>query len=140
MLLESEHHFAVATRDIDYVASILLSGAVIGIVGPLLNEQGGRTMHQLLAKISDVVAEPEDDHAHEGMFRAVYNALKHAGNDRYKWKPSDDLEIHTDLRTEAAYMLDAAVENFQKIKIAPNIRAALSEEFVAFLTAYEGYA
>ena len=95
MFLEAHRRFVNAVRDIDYVASIVLSGAVVGIVGPLLKEQGGRTTHELLAKIANLVAEPGEAPAHEGMFRSIYNGLKHAG-DREKVRPSEDLEIHTD--------------------------------------------
>ncbi len=97
-------------------------------------------MHQLLAKIGELVAEPGDGAQHEGMYRAVYNSLKHTGNERAKMNPSDDLEIHTDLRIEAAHMLDAAKEDFRKIIVSVEVRNALTQQFVTLLEAHEDYA
>ena len=90
MFIEAHERFLSATRDVDYVISLMLSGAVVGIVAPLLNEQGKPSMHQLLARLSDI-AEPDGKRAHEGMFRAVYNGLKHAGNSRKGIVASADL-------------------------------------------------
>ena len=129
MFLEAHRRFVNAGRDIDYVASIVLSGAVVGIVGPLLKEQGGRTTHELLAKVANLVSEPGGPPAHEGMFRSIYNGLKHAGNKNQKVRPSEDLEIHTDLRVEAGAMLEAAREDFSKIMIDRHVVDRLSQEF-----------
>lgn len=105
MFVESHNRYVSAKEDIDYIVSILLSGAVVGIIAPLLKEQGGYTTHELFAKISNALAEAgivetEDGEAHEGMFRAIYNSLKHAGKERKgaKLKPSDDMEIETNLK------------------------------------------
>ena len=140
MFVEADRRYRNASSDIDYVVSILSSGAVIGIVGPLLEEQGGRTMHQLLAKIGELVAESGDDASHGGMFRVVYNSLKHTGNERAKLNPSDDLEIHTNFGIEAAHMLDAAKEDFRKIEVSGDVRKALTKEFVTLLESSEDYA
>jgi hypothetical protein len=140
MFVEADARYRNASADIDYIVSILMSGAVVGIVGPLLKEQGGRTMHQLLAKIGDIVAEPGDGAHHEGMYRAVYNSLKHTGNERANLNPSNDLAIHTDLRVEAAHMLDAAKEDFRKIIVSADVRNALTQQFVTLLEAHEDYA
>jgi hypothetical protein len=140
MFVEADARYTNARSDTDYVASILMPGAVVGIVGPLLKEQGQRTMHQLLARIGELVAEPGDDPSHEGMFRVVYNALKHTGNKRVDLSPSDDLEIHTDLRVEAAHMLDAAKEDFRKVAVSSDVQNALSPEFLTLLGAHKDYA
>jgi hypothetical protein len=140
MFVEADARYTNATSDMDYIASILMSGAVVGIVGPLLTEQGHRTMHQLLAKIGELVAEPGDDPSHEGIFRVVYNSLRHTGNRRANLNPSDDLEIHTDLRVEAAHMLDAAKEDFRKIVVSSEVREALAPEFLSLLKAHKDYA
>jgi hypothetical protein len=95
MFVEAHTRYATAGRNIDYITSIMLSGAVVGIIGPLLKDQGSRTTHELLARIANVISEPGDDPANDGMFRAVYNSLKHAGNKRQNVLASDDLEIHT---------------------------------------------
>lgn len=141
MLVESHDRYLLAGLDIDYIVSILLSGAVIGIVGPLLEEQGGHTTHSLLARISNSI-EPGDPESKDGMFRAIYNALKHAGNDKGKNKvpASADLEIQTDLRLEAARMLDAAKQDFQQISVPQTIRQRLPSRFIALLESEESYA
>jgi hypothetical protein len=54
MFVEAHTRYITASRDIDYITSILLSGAVIGIIGPLLKEQGARTTHELLVRIANV--------------------------------------------------------------------------------------
>ncbi len=142
MFVESHDRYHAAGRDIDYIVSILLSGAVIGIVGPLLEEQGGHTAHSLLARISNSIAEPGEPESKDGMFRAIYNALKHAGNDKGKSKvaASADLEIQTDLRLEAARMLDAAKQDFQQISFHQTIGQRLSSRFIALLESGESYA
>ena len=140
MFLEAHTHYVTATRDIDYITAILLSGAAIGIIGPLLKEQGGHTTHELLARIANVIAEPDDDTARDGMFRAVYNALKHAGSERQKILASKDLEIYTHLQTEAARMLDAAKDDFQNIEISSAVRSNLAPEFLQVLSSEHTYA
>src|SRR5437899_826308 len=88
MLSEAQKRYFQAMRDVDYVTSILLSGAVIGVVSPLLKEQKrGRTSHQLLARVSKLVAQPDTTSLNEWMFRDVYNGLKHAGKDKRKDQP-----------------------------------------------------
>lgn len=87
-----------------------------------------------------MIAEPGDDPARDGMFRAVYNALKHAGNERQKVLASKDLEIHTHLQTEAARMLDAAKDDFKNIEISSAVRSNLAPEFIQLLSAEDTYA
>ncbi|MHB8916043.1 MAG: hypothetical protein ACYC4K_09565, partial [Thiobacillus sp.] len=120
----------------------LLSGAIVGIISPLLKEQGGHTMHELLARISNAIAEPGEEDSHEGMFREIYNSLKHAGNPnkRKKIAPSEDLEIQTDLKQEAAHMLDAAKNDFRHITVLPQIKDSLSESFLLILQLDADYA
>lgn len=140
MFVEAHNRYATASRDIDYITSILLSGAVIGIIGPLLKEQGGRTTHELLARIANAISEPGDDPAREGMFRAVYNSLKHAGNERPKVLASSDLEIHTNLPMEAGRMLDAAKDDFRNVEVSAEVRQGLSTEFIQLITSDDTYA
>jgi len=139
MFIEAHERFLSATRDVDYVISLMLSGAVVGIVAPLLNEQGKPSMHQLLARLSDI-AEPDGKRAHEGMFRAVYNGLKHAGNSRKGIVASADLSLNGDLRLEAAEMLEAAREDFTKILVTTDVHDQLSPRFVTLLRPSVDYA
>jgi hypothetical protein len=140
MFVEAHERFTRATRDIDYVASLMLSGAVVGIVAPLLKEQGTRSMHQLLAALSGIVAEPGGTSAHEGMFRSVYNGLKHAGNRSKGVAPSQDLMLHANLRFEAAEMLEAAREDFRKVLVEPDMHSDLAPHFVGIITSGVEYA
>lgn len=139
MFVEAHARYATARREMDYIASIMLSGAVIGVIGPLLKEQGGRTTHELLARIENSISSPGDPPAHEGMFRTVYNGLKHAGNDRQKVRASDDLEIRTNLPLEAARLLDAAKNDFRNIEVSAEVRQGLSPEFIQLLEAEDDY-
>lgn len=133
MFVEAHNRYLGAKEDIDYISSILLSGAVVGIISPLLKEQGGHTTHELLARISNLIAESGEETSHEGMFREVYNSFKHAGNDRGKIAASRDLEIRTDLKREAAHMLDAAKEDFRNIEVSATVRNGLTQEFLDLL-------
>ena len=140
MFVEAHERYTNARSDIDYVASILLSGAVLGIVAPLLKEQGGHTTHSILARIGNSIGEVTDPRMHEGMFRVVYNALKHSGNDRQDVLPSADLVFETDLRLEAAEMLDAAKQDFKNIEVAIQLHQSFSPRFVELLESVEDYA
>ena len=140
MFVEAHDRYTSAHRDIDYITSILLSGAVVGIVSPLLKEQGGHTMHELLVRIGNLIAEPGEEATHEGMFREIYNSLKHTGNKNRNILSSADLEIQTDLKKEAAHMLDAAKHDFREIEVLPKVREGLSKEFLSLLEADKDYA
>ncbi len=140
MFMEAHRRFRTANGDIDYVVSIMMAGSVIGIIGPLLTEQGGHTSHSILARISNHINEPGAPPAKEGMFRAVYNGLKHSGDKGRNIAPSDDLVIEANLPREAAHMLDDAKADFREIKISADTRAKLSEEFLSALEAVESYA
>lgn len=139
MFVEAHERYLKASEDFDYVASIVLSGAVMGIVSPLLKEQGGHTSHSLLARIGNLFAEHGDSPMHEGVFRATYNAFKHAGNDRQKIAATADLEFTTDLKREAARMLDSARDDFRQIEVESTLKDRLSPQFIALLESDEDY-
>lgn len=141
MFLEAHQRYTTANRDIDYITSVMLSGAVVGIVSPLLTEQGGHPTHSLLARIGNAIALPGESPTHEGMFREIYNALKHAGdnNRRKKIVPSADLEIHADLALEAAHMLHAAKQDFRQIQVCNELKKRLAPEFLELLESEDDY-
>lgn len=139
MYVEAHNRFSNANSDIDYITSILLSGSIIGIVGELLKEQGGKTTHQNLARMSNFLAEDGDGIQKEGFFRAVYNSLKHAGYTKRNVKASDDLLICADLRLEAARMLDAAKSDFNEIKVSFDIKSKWSSKFISLLESIDSY-
>lgn len=140
MFAEAHERYTNARSDIDYVTSILLSGAVLGIIAPLLKEQGGHSTHSILARVGNSIGEVGDPPMHGGMFRVVYNALKHSGNDHQDVLPSADLLFETDLRSEAAKILDAAKEDFKNIKVAIELHPSFSPKFVELLESIEDYA
>jgi hypothetical protein len=140
MFMEAHERFTRAKREIDYIVSIMMSGSVIGIVGPLLTEQGGHTSHSILARISAHISPPGAPPKKEGVFRAVYNGLKHAGDKARSIAPSTDLGLEVDLEREAANMLDDAKSDFRQIEITSETRASLSAEFIQILESDESYA
>ena len=139
MFIEAHNKFDSAKAEMDYVSSILLSGAVVGIVALLLEEQGGHPMHEILARISNVMVSEGYEKAHQGIFRETYNAFKHAGNKRKKIKPTEDLEIETDIKLEAGRMLDVAKSDFKQIEFSYNIRSQISNEFIQLLESNREY-
>jgi hypothetical protein len=140
MFIEAHDRFVTARRDIDYVVALMLAGAVEGIIAPLLEEQGGKTTHSLLARIGEQFSEPGDPKMHEGMFRTIYNGLKHAGNERRKISASADLELHADLRVEAGRMLDDAKQDFSRIAVSSSVRSMLPAKLIALLESDSSYA
>jgi hypothetical protein len=126
----AHEQFEMAKTDIDYGSSLLLSGAVVGIIAPVLSEIGSRPMHDILADIANVISDSDSQKYHSGLFRAAYNSLKHAGNERRKVAPSDDLEFETDLRLEAAHMLDVAKSDFKELRNLVIVREQCSKEFI----------
>ena len=67
------------------------------------------------------------------MFRSVYDGFKHAGFKKRKVAPSADLAFDADLRKEAAWMLEAAREDFSKIIIERGVLDQLSDEFLKLI-------
>lgn len=140
MFVEAHARYESAKRELDYVVSLLLSGAVVGIVAPLLTEQHGHSTHEVLARLGNFISEPGDERMHEGMFRDAYNALKHSGNKRAKVAAADDLMVDANLKLEAARMLDAAKSDFRNIEVPEEVQIALSPEFIALLESNDSYA
>lgn len=140
MFERAHDQFVSAKSDMDYASSLLLSGAVVGIIAPLLADQGGHPTHDLLVRIGNVISEQGDEKQHVGLYRAAYNSLKHAGNHRKNLKPSEDLEFETDIRLEAARMLDAAKTDFKEITVTSKIHQQCSQSFIKLLESGREYA
>ncbi len=132
--------FISAKSEMDYASSLLLAGAVVGIIAPLLAEQGGHPTHDLLASIGNAISDRGHEKQHAGLYRATYNSLKHAGNNRRGIKASEDLEFVTDIRLEAAHMLDAAKSDYKEIKVSDEVRQQLTQTFIAILESEHEYA
>ena len=140
MFMEAHRRFKNATEDIDYIVAIMMAGSVIGIVGPLLTEQGGHTSHSILVRISNHIGGPGAPPSKEGMFRAIYNGFKHSGDKARNIAPSNDLLVEVHLQREAAHMLDDAKSDFRQITVSAATRATLSQEFLTVLESDESYA
>lgn len=101
----------------DFATSILLSGAVNEITEPLLKEFGIKTRRgyfsELAAKLSKSEKSlKEKEKLHFGLTKSVYNSIKHAGDHNGKVKPSEDLEIFSNLKDQAEWSLSFALDNF----------------------------
>lgn len=139
MLVEAHNRYDNAKSEIDYVSSILLSGAVVGIIAPLLEEQGGVPMHEILARISNAIGDDKSEEIKSGFFRSTYNAFKHAGDTRRKVSASEDLTIVTDIKLEAGRMLDVAKSDFKQISVVSEVRSQISETFIQLLQSDREY-
>jgi hypothetical protein len=130
MLEEAILKFKIAEKDLDYIQSILLAGASIGITNPLLNEVQKSTSHEKSANtvvrlrehaLGRALTEDEKKNVFSGSMRfnkQAYNSLKHAGKGKML-AASDDLEIQTDLMAEAEELLWAAIEDYKNLSLPP---------------------
>ncbi|MFA0335245.1 MULTISPECIES: hypothetical protein [unclassified Vibrio] len=130
MLEEAINKFKTATSDLDYIQSILLAGASIGITNPLLSENQKQTAHEKSAEtvirireygLGRELSPQERKDVFSGTMRfnkQAYNSLKHAGKGK-QLAASDDLDIETDFAVEAEELLWAAIEDFNGLPISP---------------------
>lgn len=121
MLVQAVNSYSHAPRDIDYVTSILLAGAVIGIIAPLLKELDIKSSQVALAELSVKLnnSPSSPDHGKKigraiGFYRCTYNSLKHAGQGQDN-PASKDLVINADLKDEAEFLIRHAVQDYNKI-------------------------
>lgn len=140
MFEESVRIFNAAQSDIDYISSIMLSGAVVGTIAPLLEEQGGHPMHEILSRIGNVMSSVGEEKQHPGIYRQTYNSLKHSGNKARKIKASEDLEFESDLRLEAVRMLDVAKSDFREVVVPEHVRAKIAPSFLLLLESNREFA
>jgi hypothetical protein len=137
MFEKAHSEYMSAKTDMDYVNSILLSGAVVGIISPLMEEQGGYCTHRFLTKIGN---SRSADKKHIGMYRQIYNSLKHTGNSNDKLLPSSDLIFDADLKYEASKMIYCAKSDFNDVLIPKEQLVLLSEDFKSLLSSEYDYA
>ncbi len=117
MLLASARFYKNGTCDVDFATSVLLSGAVNEITEPLLRELDIKTKRgrfsELAAKLSKSEKTiKEKEKIHYTLTKSIYNSIKHAGDQNGKVKPSEDLEIFSNLKDEAEWSLSFALDNF----------------------------
>lgn len=138
MFVEASNIFKSAASEMDYIKCILLSGAVVGIAEPLIVEKGGKSTHQILADISNHLS--DSNQSHKGLFRETYNSLKHSGKPKEQLPASEDLVIETDLKVEAARMLDAAKDDLLKVEFTQAQLNELGEKFLDLIQSMDSYA
>jgi len=121
LLVEAVTTYRSGERNVDFAKSILMAGAVVEIVSPLLKEHDIRSHQIKLAALAKEVDEKSDVSKSMIFFRRPYNALKHAGKSStnkdgtFTWKtlPSSDLLIDLDLKDEADHLINSAIEDFR---------------------------
>lgn len=139
LLLESASELRGAERDIHFVKSILLSGAVNEIIEPLLKEHDIPLPRGVFVDLATRLAKPEDIQRKEklktrffNISKSIYNALKHAGGNGKS--ASQDLIIEADLQVEAEESFLLALSNFEALpppyKTQEKIKSAYSDEFL----------
>ena len=126
MFVEAHGRYVSGARDIDYIASLVLSGAVCSIVSRLLQQQGDGTFHTVLASLFEQATD-------EGVLRSIYDGFTQAVYKRTETLQPADIIIRADLRKEAAWMLEAAREDFSKIIIERGALDELSSDFLKLI-------
>ncbi len=144
LLVDAAKIYRFAKTDTDYAKSILISGAVIGIAAPWLEELNIKPSHlqsaEIISKIKGMnLAEmPGKARSKElgksiNFYRLTYNSLKHAGNGK-KVKASDDLIFKADLKEEAYYLIGSAIDDYNKLPLSrETINTQLSDELLTLL-------
>lgn len=118
LFIKADSLFFHATSEADLFASILLSGAVTGIVEPLLCEEGNKSEDIIVAELATKLS---GQHVKTGEIRNIYNSAKHAGKNFKglpKVKASDDLVIQineSQLYEEAKRFLFHAQNDIRKV-------------------------
>lgn len=117
MLVQAVHNYHRSQKDSDYITSILLAGAVIDIIAPLLTELGMKSSQTSLAELSEAMVESSEASSHKKkakwFYRRIYNSLKHAG--AKETPASQDLTLCADLKNEAEFLISHAVGDYSNI-------------------------
>jgi hypothetical protein len=144
LLVDAAETYQFAKKDTDYAKSILISGAVIGIVAPWLDELNIKSSHlqpaEITSKIKGVnLAEMTEEAKRKELgktinfYRLTYNLLKHAGNGK-KVKASDDLTFKSDLKEEAYYLISSAIDDYKRLPLSQKIiNTQLSDKLLSLL-------
>ncbi|MCD9498284.1 MULTISPECIES: hypothetical protein [Photobacterium] len=140
MILKSIQSFIEAENDFDYIQSILLAGASLGLTEPLLKQKGTQTASE---KSADTIIAMREAHIYwEGNKLIVdksvrslcrkdrdkirtdvrrtdleiYNSLKHTGKFWDNTLAFDDLNIDTDFRATAEAVIFDAIDDFNTLE------------------------
>ncbi len=144
LLVDAAKNYHSGETNVDFAKSILMAGAVIGIVAPWLKELSIKSSHVQLAEIAakrkfagQNDPTPQDQKKEIGksieFYRLAYNSLKHAGNGS-KLKASDDLSFEADLQEEACYLIGSAIDDYNKLPLSrQTINTKLSDDLLTLL-------
>ncbi|MDI1349695.1 hypothetical protein [Aquabacterium sp.] len=147
LLVEAIKIYRHGETNIDFSKSILLAGAVIGIVAPYLEELGIKPTQIRLAELAtslrniDLEQLKQTERKKEiaksiKLYRMTYNSLKHAGESK-KAPPSQDLTFEANLKEEAYYLIGHAIDDFKKIPFTPKqLNNEFSDDLLDLLQAF----
>jgi hypothetical protein len=140
LILRSIKSYVQAEMDMDYIQSILLAGASLGLTEPLLKESKTKSASDKAAET--VIAIKEANFKWEGnrlvveksvrvlgrkkrdeiikrvriADREVYNSLKHTGKHWDNTSASNDLKIEADFQETAENIIFDAIDDFNSLK------------------------
>ncbi len=144
MILKSVESFIGAKTDFDYIQSILLAGASLGLTEPLLKQRDTKTASEksaetiiamreaniywegnklIVDKSVRTLSRREREEVRKEVRRfdlEIYNSLKHTGKFWDNTAPFDDLEINTDFRATAEAIIFDAIDDFNALEFDDN--------------------
>lgn len=147
LLVDAAKIYRSGRKNVDFAKSILLAGAVIGIVAPLLEERGTKSSQAQFAEwfiqvrrlnLSEKNEKKEISNSIR-FDRFIYNSLKHSGSKHlgsYEEgiKPSDDLLFEADLKREACRLIESAIADYNHLDLSREIvNMKLSDDLLTLL-------
>lgn len=154
LLVDAAKTYHAGETNVDFAKSILLAGAVIGIIAPWLKELGEKSSQVQLAETAVKTAVErmklegvdltnlslKDQQKKIGnpisFYRLTYNSLKHAGKGK-TIKASDDLHFEANLKEEAYYLIGSAIDDYNKLPLSQQtINTQLSEDLLTLLQSH----
>jgi hypothetical protein len=144
LLLDAAKIYKSGVNNVDFAKCILLAGAVIGILTPWLEELGEKPSQIQMAEtaaqikgidLTKITSKKRKEEIGNSIrfYRLIYNSLKHAGQAHAKIA-SDDLSFEADLKQEASYLMNSAIDDYNKIPFSQNeINTKLPDELLTLL-------
>lgn len=118
MLVQSVNFYENSKKDTDYIPSILIAGAVLEIITPLLIELNIETKDNSLFKVYKILNTSENKKNEKKEYfyftKLIYNSLKHAGHGK-NLPASNDLKMKANLKEEAEILISKAVNEYNRI-------------------------
>jgi hypothetical protein len=149
LLVEAAKTYRSGEKNVDFAKSILLAGAVIGIISPCLEENKIEFTQLWRAKIFTKISTLKEKKSNPAssneqkqkikealrFYRLVYNALKHTGHGNTP--PSADLYFKANLKEEALYLINTAIDDYNKLPISQTkINTQLPDDLLDLLASH----